>query len=69
MLVNGVWQENWQPVQAKDEQGRFIRQASSFRHWITPDGAPGPIGAGDSRPRRGAIGSMSPTFAPGRHAH
>lgn len=46
MLVNGVWQENWQPVQAKDEQGRFIRQTSTFRSWITPDGAPGPTGVG-----------------------
>jgi putative glutathione S-transferase len=46
MLVNGTWQENWQPVQAKDEQGRFIRQTSPFRHWITPDGAPGPTGSG-----------------------
>lgn len=44
MLVNGVWQENWQPVQSKDEQGRFIRQTSSFRHWITPDGSAGPTG-------------------------
>ncbi|MGB1091778.1 MAG: glutathione S-transferase family protein [Oceanobacter sp.] len=44
MLVNGVWQENWQPVQNKDEQGRFIRQTSSFRHWITPDGSAGPTG-------------------------
>lgn len=46
MLVNGVWKENWQPVQAKDEQGRFIRQTSSFRNWITPDGKPGPTGSG-----------------------
>lgn len=46
MLVNGVWKENWQPVQAKDEEGRFIRQNSSFRNWITPDGAPGPTGRG-----------------------
>ncbi|MBB3331324.1 putative glutathione S-transferase [Halomonas campaniensis] len=46
MLVNGIWQENWQPVQAKDDEGRFIRQASVFRHWITPDGAPGPSGRG-----------------------
>lgn len=46
MLVKGVWQENWQPIQAKDEVGRFIRQTSSFRHWITPDGAPGPTGKG-----------------------
>lgn len=46
MLVNGVWTEDWQPVQAKDEQGRFIRQTSSFRNWITKDGQPGPTGVG-----------------------
>ena len=45
MLVNGVWKENWQPVQAKDNDGRFIRQTSSFRHWITPDGSAGPTGS------------------------
>ncbi|MCE8017163.1 glutathione S-transferase family protein [Halomonas sp. MCCC 1A17488] len=53
MLVNGVWQENWQPVQAKDEQGRFLRQTSSFRHWVTPDGAPGPTGAGGFKAEKG----------------
>ncbi|MBB5321611.1 glutathione S-transferase family protein [Marinobacter oulmenensis] len=53
MLVNGVWQENWQPVQAKDEDGRFIRQTSSFRHWITPDGQPGPTGRGGFRAESG----------------
>lgn len=26
--------------------GRFMRQESSFRHWITKDGRPGPSGAG-----------------------
>jgi glutathionyl-hydroquinone reductase len=46
MLVNGIWQQNWQPVQAKDDEGRFIRQTSTFRNWITPDGAPGPTGRG-----------------------
>lgn len=46
MLVNGVWKDNWQPVQAKDEQGRFIRQTTSFRNWVTRDGAPGPTGTG-----------------------
>ncbi len=46
MLVDGVWTENWQPVQAQDEQGRFIRQVSSFRNWITADGSPGPTGKG-----------------------
>ncbi|RTR05919.1 glutathione S-transferase family protein [Halomonas nitroreducens] len=53
MLVNGVWQEQWQPVQAQDEQGRFIRQASTFRHWITPDGVAGPTGAGGFKAETG----------------
>ncbi|TNC73705.1 glutathione S-transferase family protein [Rubellimicrobium roseum] len=46
MLVNGRWTEDWQPVQAKDEKGGFVRQVSSFRHWVTPDGSPGPTGRG-----------------------
>lgn len=46
MLVNGVWSDSWQPVQKKDNQGRFVRQISSFRNWITPDGRPGPTGVG-----------------------
>lgn len=44
MLVNGKWTSDWQPVQAKDEKGGFVRQTSSFRNWITPDGSAGPTG-------------------------
>lgn len=44
MLVNGEWVENWQPVQATDEKGGFVRQISGFRNWVTPDGAAGPTG-------------------------
>ncbi|WP_428820719.1 glutathione S-transferase family protein [Microbulbifer sp. MCCC 1A16149] len=44
MLVNGVWQENWQPVQQEDDDGRFIRQTSSFRNWVTADGSAGVTG-------------------------
>ncbi len=44
MLVNGKWTQDWQPVQAKDEKGGFVRQISSFRNWITPDGSAGPTG-------------------------
>jgi glutathionyl-hydroquinone reductase len=44
MLVNGKWTADWHPVQAKDGEGRFIRQHSSFRNWITPDGSAGPTG-------------------------
>ncbi|MBX4907497.1 MULTISPECIES: glutathione S-transferase family protein [Rhizobium] len=46
MLVNGKWTEDWQPVQAKDEKGGFVRQVSSFRNWVTPDGSAGPTGEG-----------------------
>ncbi|KUJ76911.1 glutathione-dependent reductase [Ruegeria marisrubri] len=46
MLVDGKWMENWQPVQKADKDGRFVRQTSRFRNWITPDGAPGPTGEG-----------------------
>ncbi len=44
MLVDGKWDSDWQPVQAADKEGRFIRQVSVFRDWITPDGSPGPGG-------------------------
>lgn len=46
MLVNGQWKSKWDPVQFQDSEGRFIRQGSQFRNWITPDGGPGPSGDG-----------------------
>jgi putative glutathione S-transferase len=46
MLVDGKWVENWQPVQATDAKGGFVRQDSGFRAWVTPDGAAGPTGVG-----------------------
>ncbi|GLR49069.1 glutathione S-transferase family protein [Shinella yambaruensis] len=46
MLVDGKWTEDWQPVQAKDAKGGFVRQVSSFRNWVTPDGRAGPTGDG-----------------------
>lgn len=44
MLVDGKWVENWQPVQAKDEKGGFVRQVSTFRNWVTPTGEAGATG-------------------------
>jgi glutathionyl-hydroquinone reductase len=38
MLVDGKWTADWQPLQAQDAQGRFLRQASQFRNWISPGG-------------------------------
>lgn len=44
MLIEGKWTANWQPVQATDVKGGFIRQISGFRNWVTPDGGAGPTG-------------------------
>jgi glutathionyl-hydroquinone reductase len=44
LLIDGVWQDRWYDTAASG--GRFIRQESRFRNWITPDGAPGPTGEG-----------------------
>ncbi|WP_206611514.1 glutathione S-transferase family protein [Falsirhodobacter deserti] len=43
-LVDGTWQST--PVIPKGEGGRFQRADSSFRNWITADGAGGPSGEG-----------------------
>lgn len=44
MLVDGKWTHDWQPVQNADKKGRFIRQVSGFRNWITSDGSAGSTG-------------------------
>src|SRR5579884_2400797 len=43
LLVDGVWQEDV----SRTTDGRFIRPATQFRNWVTPDGSPGPSGEGD----------------------
>lgn len=53
MLVNGKWVAKWDPVQAKDEKGGFVRQVSTFRNWVTPDGTPGPTGSGGFKAEAG----------------
>ncbi len=42
LLVDGVWQDRW--YETRD--GRFERQDSRFRSWVTPDGRPGATGEG-----------------------
>lgn len=53
MLVDGKWTAKWDPVQAKDEKGGFVRQTSTFRNWITADGSAGPTGTGGFRAEAG----------------
>ena len=44
LLVDGHWQDQW--YDTKSTGGRFVRQGSAFRNWVTPDGSPGPSGVG-----------------------
>lgn len=41
LLINGVWEQE-DSFAGKD--GKFERQASTFRNWVTADGAAGPTG-------------------------
>lgn len=40
LLVDGKWHDQWYDTEGNG--GRFIRQESQFRNWITPDGSAGP---------------------------
>ena len=51
LLIDGVWHDRW--YDTKVSGGRFQRQDSSFRNWITPDGAPGPTGEGGFKAEAG----------------
>ena len=43
-LVDGTWHEGW--YDTGKTGGKFVRSESSWRNWITDDGAPGPTGEG-----------------------
>jgi putative glutathione S-transferase len=45
-LVDGQWLPDSPDGNAAATGGRFERKPSTFRHWVTPDGAPGPSGEG-----------------------
>jgi len=44
LLINGRWHDQWYDTRQSD--GRFIREDSQFRNWVTADGRPGPSGTG-----------------------
>jgi len=44
LLIDGNWHNKWYDTESTG--GRFIRQDSQFRNWITKDGSPGPSGEG-----------------------
>ncbi len=51
LLIDGVWHDQWYDTSSSG--GRFVRSASQFRHWVTPDGRPGPSGDGGFRAEAG----------------
>ena len=42
LLVDGIWHDQW--YDTKQTGGRFRRDASQFRNWVTADGSAGPSG-------------------------
>ena len=44
LLIDGHWQDQWYDTTSTG--GRFVRQDSAFRNWVTPDGSSGPSGTG-----------------------
>src|SRR5829696_2160273 len=51
LLVDGVWQDSW--YDTGKTGGRFVRQESQLRNWVTPDGAAGPTGEGEFKAEAG----------------
>jgi len=52
-MIDGKWTTDEQMSALKFEDGRWERDRSSIRHWITPDGAPGPTGDGGFKAEAG----------------
>jgi glutathionyl-hydroquinone reductase len=44
LLIEGRLHSDW--LEEETEAGEFVRRDSQFRHWVTPDGSPGPGGKG-----------------------
>lgn len=51
LFVEGVWHDRW--YDTGKSGGRFEREPTRFRNWVTPDGAAGPSGAGGFRAEPG----------------
>lgn len=51
LLVDGKWHDKWYDTEKND--GRFIREESQFRNWVTADGSAGPSGEGGFKAESG----------------
>ena len=62
LLVEGVWHDKGYGQDARD--GRFERDASIFRNWVTADGAAGPSGEGGFKAEAGRYHLYASYFCP-----
>ncbi len=62
VLIDGTWHNRG--YDQEKNQGRFERDASKFRNWVTADGAPGPSGGGGFKAERGRYHLYASYFCP-----
>ncbi len=62
LLVEGVWHDTGYGQDKHD--GRFERDASAFRNWVTVDGAAGPSGEGGFKAEAGRYHLYASYFCP-----
>ena len=65
MLVEGVWHDRGYGQDEHD--GRFERDASKFRNWVTADGSAGPTGRGGFKAEAGRYHLYAAFFCPWAH--
>ena len=65
VLVDGTWHDKGYDQDKND--GRFVRDASAFRSWVTPDGASGPSGQGGYKAETGRYHLYAAYFCPWAH--
>ncbi|WP_374763015.1 glutathione S-transferase family protein [Yunchengibacter salinarum] len=65
LLIDGKWHDKW--YDTKSTGGRFKRESSQFRNWITPDGSPGPTGVGGFPARAGRYHLVVANACPWAH--
>ena len=62
LLVDGKWHDRG--YEQEKNEGRFVRDASAFRNWVTADGAPGPSGEGGFKAEAGRYHLYASYFCP-----
>ena len=64
-MIEGRWHDRWYDTKASE--GRFVRSESQFRNWVTPDGEPGPTGAGGFKAEPGRYHLFAALACPWTH--